>query len=152
MDIRIRRVIPGEARAMSEIALAAKSHWGYPERWIRLWVPELTFSPSYFEDNESWAAVIADQVAGFYTLQEKDSNAWLENLWIKPEFMGRGLGKALFAHAVELSRQRGYRQLRWESDPNALGFYERMGARKTGERHSEVDGQPRILPIMELDL
>jgi hypothetical protein len=42
--------------------------------------------------------------------------------------------------------------LQLEADPNAVGFYERMGMYKIGERHSEVDGQPRILPIMEMRL
>ena len=39
-----------------------------------------------------------------------------------------------------------------EADPNALGFYEKMGMRKIGERQSEVDGQPRSLPVMEISL
>ena len=40
--------------------------------------------------------------------------------------------------------------LKIEADPNAQSFYERMGARKVGEHHSEVFGQPRTLPVMEV--
>jgi len=58
----------------------------------------------------------------------------------------------LFIHAVELVRQRGYKILQLEADPNAIGFYEKMGMLKIGERRSEVDGKPRILPIMELTI
>ena len=32
------------------------------------------------------------------------------------------------------------------------GFYEKMGMIKIGERHSEVEGQIRILPIMKIRL
>ena len=39
-----------------------------------------------------------------------------------------------------------------ESDPNAQGFYERMGAKKVGEAVGELDGQARVLPILELIL
>jgi hypothetical protein len=42
--------------------------------------------------------------------------------------------------------------LQLEADPNAIGFYEKMGMWKIGERQSEVDGQLRILPIMEMAL
>jgi hypothetical protein len=42
--------------------------------------------------------------------------------------------------------------LRIESDPNAQSFYEKIGARKVGEVHSEVDSQPRVLPVMEINL
>ena len=44
------------------------------------------------------------------------------------------------------------RVLEIESDPNAQGFYERMGAKKIGEHRGEVDGQPRILPVLEMVL
>jgi ribosomal protein S18 acetylase RimI-like enzyme len=150
--IEIRRALPEEADALTGIALAAKRHWGYPESWMALWTPELTFHPDYFEANESWAAVTDGRLVGFYTLQERDGNAWLENLWVAPEYMGRGVGRTLWAHAVNQSRRHGFRLLRFESDPNAAGFYEKMGAHKVGERKSAVDGQPRLLPIMEMEL
>ena len=150
--ISIRRALPEEAATLSRIALAAKSHWGYPERWIEIWKPQFTFSPEYFEENESWVAEINGMPIAFYTLLEKEGNAWIENLWVSPELIGKGVGKELFSHALELSRQRNYKIVRLEADPNAVGFYKKMGMKKIGERASEVDGQPRILPIMELEL
>lgn len=150
--IQIRPVNPEEAGALTQIALAAKRHWGYPEGWIAIWTPQLTFSPDYFRSNESWAAVDDDGPIAFYTLLEANEIASIENLWVLPEYMGQGVGKQLFFHALSIARERGYKRLQLDADPNALGFYERMGMHKVGERHSEVDGQPRILPIMEMSL
>lgn len=150
--IHIRPVHPKEADILTQIALAAKRHWGYPERWIEIWTPQLTFTPEYFEKNESWAAVENGKPVAFYTLLEANDIASIENLWVLPEFMGRGIGRKLFLHAVEIASQRGYQLLQLEADPNAVGFYERMGMHQIGERHSEVDGQPRVLPIMEISL
>jgi len=152
VDLQIRRALPDEADPLSCIAFSAKAHWGYPERWLEIWKPQLTFSPEYFEQNESWVAETNGDPIAFYTLQEKDGNAWIEDLWVSPEFIGKGVGKILFSHAVELSSRRGYQTLQLEADPNAVGFYERMGMHQIGERHSELDGQPRILPIMEMKL
>jgi ribosomal protein S18 acetylase RimI-like enzyme len=151
-DIQIRRVIPGDAVALSQIAFAAKAHWSYPKHWLEIWKPQLTFSPEYFEQNESWVAETKGLSIAFYTLQEKNGNAWIENLWVSPEFIGKGVGKKLFLHAVGLCRQRGYKTLQLEADPNAAGFYRKMGMHQIGERHSEVEDQPRILPIMEMKL
>ena len=151
-DFHIRRAFPVEATALSQIAFAAKAHWGYPKRWMEIWKPQLTFSPKYFEENESWVSETDGIPIAFYTLQVRDGNAWLENLFVSPEFIGKGVGKILFLHAVELFRHLGYETLQLEADPNAVGFYERMGMHKIGERHSEVEGQPRILPIMEMRL
>ncbi|GMV34320.1 MAG: hypothetical protein AMXMBFR60_21490 [Chloroflexota bacterium] len=39
-----------------------------------------------------------------------------------------------------------------EADPNAESFYIRMGARRIGEHRSDVDGAPRILPALEMQL
>ena len=35
-----------------------------------------------------------------------------------------------------------------ESDPNADGFYQRMGARRFGTRFTALEGQPRELPVL----
>ena len=119
---------------------------------MELWQPQLTFGPGYFEENESWVAEIDQAPVGFYTLLEKAENAWIENLFVSPEAMGKGVGRRLFLHALDRSRQRGFENLRLEADPNAAGFYEKMGMKKIGERLSEVEGQPRILPVMEIRL
>ncbi len=150
--IQIRQADPNEADILTQIALAAKRHWGYPEHWMKIWAPQLTFSSDYFKQNESWVAIDDEGPMAFYTLLDQHGIAWLENLFVMPEFMGLGLGKQLFRHAVEIARQRGYTRLQLEADPNAIGFYERMGMHKIGERNSEVDGQPRVLPIMEMNL
>ena len=152
MDLNIHRAKPEQAEALSLIALAAKGHWSYPERWMEIWKPQLTFSPAYFEQKESWVVETDHTPIGFYTLLEKDGSAWLENLWVSPEFIGKGVGKKLFLHAVALARQRGYERLQLEADTNATGFYEKMGMKKVGERTSEVEEQPRHLPILEIGL
>jgi len=148
--ISIRRVVPEESDTLSQIAFSAKAHWGYPERWMERWRPQLTFTPDYFEADESWAAEIDHAPIAFYTLQVRPTGAWLENLWVSPEFIGRGIGRMLFLHALESSRQRGYKRLQLEADPNAVGFYQRMGMKRIGERVSEVEGEWRVLPIMEI--
>jgi ribosomal protein S18 acetylase RimI-like enzyme len=152
MHLQIHRARPEQAETLTQIALAAKAYWGYPERWMELWKPQLTFSSDYFEENESWVAEMDQAPVGFCTLLEKDRNVWIENLWVTPEVIGKGVGKRLFLHALELSRQRGFGYLRLEADPNAAGFYEKMGMRKIGERKSEIEGEPRLLPLMELRL
>jgi ribosomal protein S18 acetylase RimI-like enzyme len=153
MNLQIRRALPEEAELLSQIAIAAKAHWGYPRPWMEIWKPQVTFSPEYFEENEGWVAETSGSIpVAFYTLQEKAGNAWIENLWVSPEFIGQGVGKRLFLHALELARQHGYKTLQLEADPNAVGFYEKMGMYKVGARHSEVENEPRILPVMEMRL
>lgn len=150
--ILIRRVRPDEADTFTHIALAAKRHWGYPERWMEIWTPQLTVTPAYFEAHESWAAEAEGRPVAFYTLLQQDGIAWIENLWVHPGFIGKEVGRCLFLHALNIARGRGDKVIRLEADPNAVGFYEKMGMHKISERHSEVDGLPRILPVLEMKI
>jgi ribosomal protein S18 acetylase RimI-like enzyme len=152
IQIKIRYAFPQNADVLFNMALSAKAYWGYPDRWMEIWAPQLTFSPEYFGEIESWVAEVGGVPVAFYTLQEKGGNGWIENLWVRPEFIGKGIGKRLFLHAVTRSRLKGLLILQLEADPNALGFYEKMGMYKIGERKSEIEGQPRILPVMEIEL
>ena len=152
MTISIRLAKPEEADVLSQIAIPAKGYWKYPEHWMELWRPQLMLTLKYVEQNESWVAEEGGISIAFYTLQEKDGKAWLDNLFVLPTYIGKGLGKKLFLHAVELARDRGYKFLQLEAEPNAIGFYEKMGMRRIGEHQYELDGQPRTLPIMEMTL
>jgi hypothetical protein len=51
-----------------------------------------------------------------------------------------------------MSRQRGFAKLRLESDPNAAGFYEKLGMIKISETRADMEYQIRVLPVMEIDL
>lgn len=73
-------------------------------------------------------------------------------MWVLPEYMEQGIGRQLFNHAVESCRLRATIILRIEADSNVIGFYKKMGARKIDEHKNNVDDQPRILPVMEINL
>jgi hypothetical protein len=52
-------------------------------------------------------------------------------------------------HMLEEARRFGYPTVRIQSDPNAEGFYAKMGARRIGFVESTVS-QGRVLPLMEI--
>lgn len=119
---------------------------------MQSWLPLLTITPDYIASHETWMAVIKNEVVGYYSFDENAEGLWLDNLWVLPAFMGHGIGKSLFGHALERARGSGASILMVEADPNAKSFYEKMGAQKVGEHRGEVDGQPRILPVLEISL
>ena len=75
---------------------------------------------------------------------------WLDDLWIEPAWMGKGIGSGLFRHAAEQGRQTGAARMEWEAEPNALGFYEKMGGRYVRDGEPSVWG--RVNAVMGLDL
>lgn len=146
--IQIEAARPEDAARLSEIAFAAKRHSGYPDRWMEIWRGELTITPEFVASHETYSAVIDGQAIAFYALGRKDDRLQLLNLWVLPEWIGRGIGRALFEHAVERATTLGFREIEIESDPNAEGFYLRMGARRLGVSVHMVEEQRRELPVL----
>jgi len=75
---------------------------------------------------------------------EGQPGLWLEDLFVRPEARGRGLGTALLTTLAGLAVSRGCARLEWSvldwNEP-AIGFYHKLGARPMDEwRIMRVDG------------
>lgn len=61
---------------------------------------------------------------------------YIEDLFVLPEYRGRGAGKTLFKAMVELARIRGCRRLEWTAldwNTPAHDFYRNMGGKMIGD-------------------
>lgn len=150
--VQIVQSQPYQAPKLSRVAREAKAHWGYSEEWLELWREDLSLSPSDIVQSETYCAMILREVVGFYLLSCKRGALWLDHLWILPKYIREGIGTALFAHAIERARESGYTHFFIESDPNAAGFYRRMGARQVEVKTVDLDGRKRELPTFVYDV
>jgi GNAT superfamily N-acetyltransferase len=148
--VNIRRAAAADAPALTRIAHAAKRHWGYGDYLIALWTADLTVTPVVIEADPVYCAVIGSDVVGFYALSREGAAFELEHMWVDPPSMRTGIGARLFRHALETAHALGGRTLTIASDPNAEGFYRRMGARRVGSAPSKPAG--RELPLLVVDL
>jgi N-acetylglutamate synthase-like GNAT family acetyltransferase len=147
----IRRAAPEEADTLTQIALEAKRHWGYPEHWIKHWEADLTVSSDFIRDNQVYVAEKEGEIRGFYALSVSGKKAELEHMWVTPGSIGTGVGKELFLDAMDRAATLEVREIEISADPNAAGFYERMGASQIGETDASIDGQVRKLPRLRIE-
>ena len=148
----IRSASAADAQALTTIALEAKRYWGYPEHWIKHWESELTISPEYIRDNHVYVHEDDGEIRGFYALCVDGNKAELDHMWVTPAAIGSGIGKELFLDAMERAAKLNVNAVEISSDPNAAGFYKRMGATQIGEVDAPVDGQPaRKLPRLKIE-
>lgn len=147
-ELVIRRADQQEALLLTQLAHTAKRHWGYPERWIVRWRDALTVTVEYIERHQVYVVERDARVVGFYGLRS-DAELWrLDHLWVHPTYIGRGMGTRLFCHAVEQVAQARNGPLVIESDPFAVEFYLKMGAKRVGEVDASLDDVPRTLPVL----
>ena len=152
MPVQIRRATPDESETLTALAHAAKRHWNYPEEWIDSWKSDLTLTSEFIADHEVFIAIVDDVIAGCCALVVSGRLAELEHMWISPEQMGKGVGRALFEHTRQRAGVLGFNQLELSADPHAERFYERMGAKRVGGVLADMFGQPRVLPRMRVDV
>jgi N-acetylglutamate synthase-like GNAT family acetyltransferase len=150
--VEIRRATPDESGQFTALAHAAKRHWNYPPEWIDSWKSDLTLTPEFITNNEVFVAIADDAIVGCCALVISEGLAELEHMWIYPEQMGKGVGRALFEYTKRRALDLGHSELVLSADPNAEGFYERMGAKRIGEIPADMFGQSRVLPKMRVQL
>jgi GNAT superfamily N-acetyltransferase len=147
----IRPAAADEASVLTSLALEAKRYWGYPEHWIKHWKSDLTISSEFIHDNHVYVAEENGQIQGFYALIVTGNKAELDHMWVQPALIGTGIGKELFLDAMERAAALKVIAVEISSDPNAAGFYRRMGASEIGESDASFDGVIRKLPRLKIE-
>ena len=64
------------------------------------------------------------------------SGLYLEDLYVKPEYRCKGIGKALLSHLAGIAVERGCPRFEWVAldwNRNAIDFYEKLGAKQLSE-------------------
>jgi GNAT superfamily N-acetyltransferase len=146
----VRPALETEFARLREIAVDAKAHWGYERSQVEEWGGRGDFEPESLRAREVYVAEADGEPVGWASLIPRAEVGWLEDLWVDPPRIGRGVGRLLFEHVADRARELGARRLEWEAEPNAQPFYERMGAAYV--RDSEVTEWGRVLDVLGIEL
>jgi GNAT superfamily N-acetyltransferase len=147
VNISIRKADPANAGELTDIAFAAKRDWDYPESWIQLWADELEVDADYVASNRVFTASDGKQILGWCAVTEENGELWLDYCWVLPAAAGRGIGRALVTRAYDVAAELQSPALKVIADPNAEGFYRKLGFRLVGQYPSVPSG--RKLPVLE---
>jgi putative acetyltransferase len=94
--------------------------------------------------SESFAEQEIRRLAGsreFFVYEQRDGRlagviglegTGVYDFFVAPDRQGQGVGRALLGFVEELARRRGIEELHLSSSLTAVGFYERLGYRRTG--------------------
>jgi N-acetylglutamate synthase-like GNAT family acetyltransferase len=98
----------------------------------------------YLQTNHCFEVLATDgALIGFCSVVADDPRVILDNLWVTPELIGRGVGRRACEHLFRFAREQGWTELWVVPDTPAEGFYRKVGFADTGERvPSRVPGGP----------
>ncbi|QDQ02850.1 GNAT family N-acetyltransferase [Lysinibacillus fusiformis] len=144
-----RRAQIGDSSILSNIAYKSKAYWGYTEDFIQKCkdTDALTVTKEYIEKNSVYLVESDNEIVAFYSFDINEKK--LDALFIEPDYIGKGLGKIIWEHLLNKAKELELNEFTIDSDPNAEGFYLKMGAENIGSTPSTVFPD-RSLPLMKV--
>jgi GNAT superfamily N-acetyltransferase len=132
-DLSLRPATAADVAALREVyQRASLSNEG--DRPLLALHPELLhWSGDAVRDGRVVVAVGAGAVVGFGTLSLDGATAEVEDLFVDPEWMRRGIGRALIEDLVATARHAGCPFLQVDANAHALAFYTSAGFVAMGE-------------------
>ena len=152
-DLTIRPARPENANVLTALCKRSKAYWGYDADSMAMSEVSLTITPELITNGLARVAQdSAGRIVGMASLDPiGQGTVDLMHMFVDPDAVGVGVGRALFEAITTLARQEGANKLSILSDPNAVNFYRHMGARHIGDAPSDaIPG--RRLPLLEYDL
>ena len=87
----------------------------------------LELSPDPVRQGRTRVAAIDGHIVGFASLADATGHLELEDLFVDPAFMRRGVGRALVRDVAEQARRLGVSHVEVEANDHSLRFYEAVG-------------------------
>lgn len=89
-------------------------------------------------------ALIDDRIVGFATTSPTAEGLELDNLFVDPDWMRRGIGRALVEDVVSTARRQNPRRITVTANEHALAFYEHAGFVTRGTTETMFGPAPRM--------
>jgi len=152
MSVVVRPARSGEAATLTALCIRSKAHWAYDEAFMKLSAAALAVDEADIAAGRVLVAAAGEGAPlGMAAVLGDGETIDLDSLFVDPPAIGSGAGRLLFQAAIQRARDLGARRMTILADPNAVSFYERMGARFV--RNAPSDAIPgRLLPLYEYDL
>ncbi|MFJ6621102.1 GNAT family N-acetyltransferase [Kitasatospora sp. NPDC091335] len=127
-DTTIRRADETDAERLTDLIQTCSAYRGEYAAMI----DGYRVTPDYIARHEVFLAAdrAAGQLLGFYALIREPAE--LDLMFVADEAQGRGTGRELIGHMLELARGAGITEVRVVSNPPAERFYLRVGAERVG--------------------
>jgi len=147
----IQKATPSLAYSLTALTFRSKAHSGYSAEQMELWCEDLTITTEYITEHEVYVLLQNGELIGYYSYFKIDtSTVKLDNLFIHPTHMRKGLGRLLMDDFMNRAKQAGFQKITLDADPHAESFYTKLCFTIVGQLESSIPN--RFLPIMEFNL
>jgi GNAT superfamily N-acetyltransferase len=141
----IRLGVPADLSAASDVYRSASLSNPGDRDNLRAHPEYLILGPEGLAEGCTHVAEEDGSLVGFATWIEADGTIELEDLFVDPGWMRRGIATALVNRIADVLRERGVERLEVTANPHALGFYRAIGFIDCGVAETVFGTAPRMV-------
>lgn len=128
LAVHIRTAIPPDLDAIEAVLRAAAMVWEQDRPFLEAHPEAIVVPVELVSRGQVEVAVIAGSVVGFASHSLIDAVSWeVEDLFVRPELMRRGIGRRLVGEMTRAAEAAGCIRLEVTANPQAAGFYRALG-------------------------
>ncbi len=134
-ELTFRPITLEDMPLLNRLTREGKGYWGYPPEALDRFMATFAIQDAaYFQEAIGCIGKNADgMTVGFYAFKLEDTIPMLDHFFLAPSFIGQGYGRLLWDRCLITAQQQNWDSFNFWADPNALDFYEHMGAEKIDE-------------------
>ena len=123
------------------LARNSEAHWGYNEEFMRIFDETYNITEDFILNSPVYLRWEEDYIAAFWGMVYEDCGWELEYFYVSETSLMKGYGKTMWNHLVSWSREQNITEFEFVTSPQAIGFYEKMGAIHDCNVKSSIDGR-----------
>jgi ribosomal protein S18 acetylase RimI-like enzyme len=142
--ILIRDAVAGDTTALSRVYRRSSLSNEGDRPNLQAHPETLEFSDLAVREGRTRAAVTDGEIVGFATWLAAGDAIEIEDLFVDPEWMRRGIGRALALDLIAIVRSRGIGRVEVTANRHALAFYQKAGFVVYREQPTRFGSAPRM--------
>ena len=142
---------PEDVESLRVLAHDSEAHWGYGQQFMETFDSKFNVTEQFIANNPTYVLREDSALVAFWGLR-RDFEAWeLEYFYVAKQKFGKGYGKRMWNNMIGWCKAHKIRKIHFVTSPQAVGFYEKMGAIQDGVSQSMIDGRDIPRFIYDLD-
>lgn len=147
-----RRAGEEDLISLNQTLRSSKAYWGYDQEFMDAFMEKFGLSEQYLQDNIVYLMSQSSRDIGYFSfIFHEEHSLELDHFFISPEYIGKGFGRKMWEACCEVAQELHVEEFTLWADPEAEGFYSKVGCRKIGVKKSPFMPN-RYPPIMSFKL
>jgi GNAT superfamily N-acetyltransferase len=128
VEFRVRSGVPADLPVVADVFRRASLSNSADAPALRAHPEALLLTDEALVEGRTRVATRAsDLIVGFATMLKMEENLELEDMFVDPDWMRRGIGRLLVHDATVIARRQNIPRIDVTANPHAFAFYESVG-------------------------